>query len=47
VVAPGKRADLARFQVAEPAELCYRIGGNPSRGAVRAGRVAHWLEETS
>jgi len=42
VVAPGKRADLARFQIEEPAELAYRIGGNASRGAVRAGRPVYW-----
>jgi imidazolonepropionase len=42
VVAPGMRADLARFAIVEPAELAYRIGGNACRGAVRAGRVAQW-----
>ena len=47
VIAPGKRADLARFRIAEPAELGYRIGGNASRGAVRAGRVAYWDQETA
>jgi imidazolonepropionase len=47
VIAPGKRADLARFRIAEPAELAYRIGGNASRGAVRAGRVAYWDEEAA
>ena len=45
VVAVGKRADLARFRIAEPAELAYRIGGNASRGAVRGGRVAYWHEQ--
>jgi imidazolonepropionase len=44
VLAPGKRADLARFDITEPAELAYRIGGNPGRGVVRAGRVARWGE---
>ena len=41
-IAPGLRADLARWNVGEPAELSYRIGGNASTGAVRAGRVAYW-----
>ena len=47
VVAAGKRADLARFAIAEPAELAYRIGGNPCRGAVHAGRVADWHGESA
>jgi len=42
VIAPGKRADLARFRIAEPAELAYRIGGNACRGVVRAGGVGPW-----
>jgi len=42
VVAVGKRADLARFRIAEPAELAYRIGGNACRGVVRAGGVGPW-----
>jgi imidazolonepropionase len=29
VIAPGQRADLAVWDVAEPAELSYRIGVNP------------------
>lgn len=41
-IAAGLRADLARWSVATPAELSYRIGGNASAGAVRAGRVAYW-----
>jgi len=41
-LAPGLRADLACWAIAEPAELAYRIGGNPNVGAVRAGRIAHW-----
>ncbi len=28
-IAPGLRADLAVWDVAEPAELAYRIGFNP------------------
>ncbi|MCC6197451.1 MAG: imidazolonepropionase, partial [Burkholderiales bacterium] len=42
VIAPGMRADLARWAIREPAELAYRIGGNASAGAVRGGRVAYW-----
>ena len=42
VIAPGKRADLARFRIAEPAELAYRIGGNACRGVVRAGGIGSW-----
>ena len=41
-IAPGMRADLALWSVAEPAELAYRIGGNACAGAVRGGRVAFW-----
>ena len=39
-LAAGQRADIALWDIASPAELCYRIGGNPCRGIVRAGRVA-------
>jgi imidazolonepropionase len=42
VIAPGMRADLALWSVAEPAELAYRIGGNACAGVVRGGRVAFW-----
>jgi len=41
-LAPGQRADVALWEIVSPAELCYRIGGNACRGAVRAGHVAHW-----
>jgi imidazolonepropionase len=41
-IAPGMRADLACWSIAEPAELAYRIGGNPALGVVRGGAVAHW-----
>ncbi len=34
----GKQADLVLWDVASPAELCYRIGFNPCLGAMRAGR---------
>ena len=38
-LAAGQRADIVLWDIASPAELCYRIGGNPSRCIVRAGRV--------
>ena len=41
-IAVGMRADIARWDVAEPAELAYRIGGNPNTGIIRAGRVDRW-----
>ncbi|HYQ99243.1 MAG TPA: imidazolonepropionase [Casimicrobiaceae bacterium] len=41
-LAPGQRADLALWNVAEPAELAYAIGGNPCAGVVRAGAVVRW-----
>jgi imidazolonepropionase len=42
VIAPGHRADLALYAVATPAELAYRIGGNPCVGVVRGGEVLRW-----
>ena len=39
VLAVGMRADLAAYDVAIPAELCYRIGGNAGTDVVRGGRV--------
>ena len=41
-LAVGQRADIAVWEIAEPAELSYRMGGNPNAGVVRAGRVARW-----
>jgi imidazolonepropionase len=43
-IAVGQRADLALWNIAEPADLCYMIGGNPCAGVVRAGAVARWLD---
>ena len=43
-IAPGQRADLALWDIAEPAELAYMIGGNPCVGIVRAGAVVRWAE---
>jgi imidazolonepropionase len=37
-LAKGQRADFALWNIVSPAELCYRIGGNPCIGIVRAGR---------
>lgn len=36
----GKQADLAIWDIAEPAELVYRIGFNPLHSRIRAGRDA-------
>ena len=38
-LAPGQRADIALWDIAAPAELSYRIGGNPCIGIVRAGNI--------
>ena len=43
-LAAGQRADLALWDVAEPAELAYAIGGNPCAGVVRGGTVVRWAE---
>jgi imidazolonepropionase len=40
MIAPGLRADLACWAITEPAELAYRIGGNPSAGVIRGGKIA-------
>ncbi|MEO3414588.1 imidazolonepropionase [Roseovarius sp. CAU 1744] len=37
VIAPGKRADLAIWNVSEPAELAYRIGFNPLERRIFGG----------
>jgi imidazolonepropionase len=38
----GQRADIAAWDIAEPAELSYRIGGNACAGVVRAGNIERW-----
>lgn len=38
VIAPGMRADLALWDVADPAELSYRIGVNPLKSRFFGGR---------
>lgn len=40
MIAPGQRADLACWSIAEPAELAYRIGGPPPTHILRGGTVA-------
>lgn len=39
MLAGGQRADIALWDIVAPAELSYRIGGNPCIGIVRAGRI--------
>lgn len=39
VIAPGKRADLAVWDVETPAELAYRIGFNPLHSRIFGGRA--------
>ena len=41
-ITPGTKADLACWDIAAPAELAYRLGGNPNIGVIRDGRVARW-----
>jgi len=41
-IAAGQRADLALWDIAEPAELAYALGGNPCAGVIRAGAVIRW-----
>lgn len=36
---PGKTADLAVWDVGDPAELCYWLGANPCAEVVRGGRL--------
>jgi imidazolonepropionase len=43
-LAIGQRADLALWAIATPAELSYRIGGNPCVGIIRAGDVVQWID---
>ncbi len=34
----GKRADLAFWRIAQPAQLCYWLGANPCVGVIQGGR---------
>ncbi len=38
----GQRADIAAWDIAEPAELSYRIGGIACAGVVRGGNIVRW-----
>ena len=40
-LAVGKRADFAVWDIQEPAELAYRMGGNPCRMTVKGGEVVY------
>jgi imidazolonepropionase len=44
-LAPGKAADFVVWDVADPAELSYRIGGNPCRLVVKDGAVVRGYPE--
>ena len=41
-IAPGKRADLAIFDIETPAELAYRCGFNPLFAVLQEGRWRKW-----
>jgi imidazolonepropionase len=38
----GTRADLALWDIDDPAELAYALGANPLAGIVRRGNVVRW-----
>lgn len=40
MLAEGYAADFALWNITQPAELCYWLGGNPCRQVVKAGRIA-------
>ena len=42
VLAAGLRADLALWDIGEPAELAYAVGANPCTGIVRDGEPLRW-----
>lgn len=37
----GKQADFAVWDIEEPAELAYRMGGNPCRMTIKAGEIVY------
>jgi imidazolonepropionase len=41
-LAAGLRADLALWNIGEPAELAYAVGANPCAGIVRDGEPLRW-----
>jgi imidazolonepropionase len=40
---PGKKADFAVWDIAQPAELAYGIGGSPCRILVKNGEIVGGL----
>jgi imidazolonepropionase len=40
----GQRADVALWNIDEPAELAYRIGAQACAGVIRAGRFVRSLD---
>ncbi len=43
----GKQADFAVWDIEEPAELAYRMGGNPCRMTVKGGEIVSRLSSTA
>ena len=41
---PGKRADLAIWQVKDPVELCYWVGTSPLKSLVKDGVPTDWYQ---
>jgi len=37
----GKKADFVVWNISEPADLAYRMGGNPCRMTVKEGKVLY------
>ena len=42
-LAVGQRADVALWDIDEPAELAYRIGGVACTGVIREGRIVRGM----
>jgi imidazolonepropionase len=40
----GKRADIAFWRIAQPAELCYGLGANPCAGVMHRGKLRQALK---
>jgi imidazolonepropionase len=45
-LAAGKQADFAVWDIQEPAELAYTIGGNPCKLTVKAGKICYSTTNT-
>jgi imidazolonepropionase len=43
----GKQADFAVWDIEEPAELAYRMGGNPCRMTVKGGEIVFRSSSTA